>query len=187
MAVSAFISWGCVTFRSPSINIDWHSKLQPEASVFNTPICLMSFQNLSVVRCPFGKPCVTGLHRGLPTTAEFAPGGYQPLQNLHQEVTNHCRICTWGLPTTAEFVPGGYQPLQNLHLGVTNHCRICTWGLRTTADSPVVSNFGVYLITHANKCTYILFKNSKIYIKQLKRSYMFRSHYHPQGAYTVPC
>ena len=33
----------------------------------------------------------------------------------------------------------------------------------------------------------MLYKKSKIYIKTFKRSYMFRSHDHPHGAYTVPC
>ena len=39
----------------------------------------------------------------------------------------------------------------------------------------------VYLITHTNKCTYIVFKNLKFTLKHLKRSYMFRSYDHPLG------
>ena len=41
--------------------------------------------------------------------------------------------------------------------------------------------------THQHMQLYILFKKSKIDMKHLKRSYMFRSHDHPQGAYIVPC
>jgi len=45
-----------------------------------------------------------------------------------------------------------------------------------------------YLITHTNTCTHIYYLRSpKFTIKHLKRSYMFRSHDHPQGAYIVPC
>jgi len=48
----------------------------------------------------------------------------------------------------------------------------------------------VYLITQTNTCTYVYIyylRSLKFTLKHLKRSYMFRSHYHPQGAYTVPC
>ena len=34
---------------------------------------------------------------------------------------------------------------------------------------------------------HIFFNNLKLTLKHLKRSYMFRSYDHPQGAYTVPC
>ena len=40
---------------------------------------------------------------------------------------------------------------------------------------------------HTNKCTYIVFNKLKFILKHLKRSYMFRSHDHHQGAYCVPC
>jgi len=43
-----------------------------------------------------------------------------------------------------------------------------------------------YLITHSNICAYYL-RNIKFTLKHLKRSYIFRSHDHPQGAYIVPC
>jgi len=39
---------------------------------------------------------------------------------------------------------------------------------------------------HTKKCTYIGFNNLKFTLKRLKRSYMFRSYDHPQGAYFVP-
>jgi len=56
----------------------------------------------------------------------------------------------------------------------------------------------MYLITHTNTYThthththtyiYIYYLRSlKFTLKRLKRSYMFRSHDHPQGAYIVPC
>ena len=46
----------------------------------------------------------------------------------------------------------------------------------------------VYLITHTNTCTYIYYLRSlKFALEHLKRSYMFRSHDHRQGAYFVPC
>jgi hypothetical protein len=46
----------------------------------------------------------------------------------------------------------------------------------------------VYLITHTNKYTYIRYLRSlKFTLKHSKRSYMFRSHDHPHGAYFVPC
>jgi len=48
-------------------------------------------------------------------------------------------------------------------------------------------HFVVYVITHTNKCTYTVFNNLKFILKYLKRSYMFRSYDHPQGAYFVPC
>ena len=45
-----------------------------------------------------------------------------------------------------------------------------------------------YLITHTNTCTYAYYLRSlKFTLKHLKRSYMFRSYDHPQGAYIVPC
>ena len=34
---------------------------------------------------------------------------------------------------------------------------------------------------------YIVFNNLKFTLKPLKRSYMFQSYDHPQGAYFVPC
>jgi len=50
------------------------------------------------------------------------------------------------------------------------------------------------LITHTNTCIYIYIyiyiyylRRLKFTLKHLKRSYMFRSHDHPQGAYIVPC
>jgi len=48
---------------------------------------------------------------------------------------------------------------------------------------------GDYLITqpaHAYIYIYIL-RSLKFTLKYLKRSYVFRSHDHPQGAYIVPC
>jgi len=46
----------------------------------------------------------------------------------------------------------------------------------------------VYLITHTNTCAYIYnLRSLKFTLKHLKRSYMFRSHDNPQGAYIVPC
>ena len=48
----------------------------------------------------------------------------------------------------------------------------------------------IYLITHTNTCTYIYIyylRSLKFTLKHLKRSYMFRSHNHPQGAYIVLC
>jgi len=48
----------------------------------------------------------------------------------------------------------------------------------------------VYLINHTNTCMYIYIyylKSLKFTLKDLKRTYMFRSHDHPQGAYIVPC
>ena len=49
-------------------------------------------------------------------------------------------------------------------------------------------NVGLTLFKqHTNKCTYIVFNNLKFSLKHLKRSYMFRSYDHPQGAYFVPC
>jgi len=45
-----------------------------------------------------------------------------------------------------------------------------------------------YLITHTNTCTHIYYLRSlKFTLKHLKRSYVFRSHDHPQGTYIVPC
>jgi len=45
-----------------------------------------------------------------------------------------------------------------------------------------------YLITLTNTCIYIYnLKSIKFTLKHLKRSYMFRSHDHPQGAHIVPC
>jgi len=41
-------------------------------------------------------------------------------------------------------------------------------------------------ITHTNTCIYIKLRGLKFTLKHLKRSYMFRSHDHPQGAYIVP-
>jgi len=40
-------------------------------------------------------------------------------------------------------------------------------------------------VTH-HKCTYIVFNKLKCTLKHLKRSHMFRSYNHPQGAYFVP-
>ena len=52
----------------------------------------------------------------------------------------------------------------------------------------------VYLITHTDTHThthiYIYIYNLrslKFTLQHLKRSYMFRSHDHPQGAYIIPC
>jgi len=47
----------------------------------------------------------------------------------------------------------------------------------------------VYLInTQTNAHIYIYYLiNLKFTLKHLKRSYMFRSHDHPHGAYIVPC
>ena len=51
-----------------------------------------------------------------------------------------------------------------------------------------MKTFFNYLITHASTCTYISYlRSAKFTIKHLKRSYMFQSHNHPQGAYIVPC
>jgi len=44
----------------------------------------------------------------------------------------------------------------------------------------------IYIYIHIYVNVYVLFKTSKIHIKHLKRSYMFRSHDHPQEAYIVP-
>jgi len=44
----------------------------------------------------------------------------------------------------------------------------------------------IYLINTPTNAHYS-FSDLKFTLKHLKRSYMFRSHDHPQGAYTVPC
>jgi len=44
-----------------------------------------------------------------------------------------------------------------------------------------------FSLSNINKCTYIVFNNLKFASKHLKRSNMFRSYDHPQGAYFVPC
>ena len=47
-----------------------------------------------------------------------------------------------------------------------------------------------YLITRTHTHTYVYVYNLislKFTLKHLKRSYMMRSHDHPQGAYIVPC
>ena len=41
--------------------------------------------------------------------------------------------------------------------------------------------------THTHTHTYVVFNNLKFTLKHLKRSYMFRSYDHPQGAYFVSC
>jgi len=44
----------------------------------------------------------------------------------------------------------------------------------------------IYLInTQTN--AHIFIDDLKFTLEHLKRSYMFRSHHHPQGAYIVPC
>ena len=52
----------------------------------------------------------------------------------------------------------------------------------------------IYLITHTHQHTHIYIyiyiyhlRSLKFTLKHLKRSYMFRSHDHLQGAYSVPC
>jgi len=56
----------------------------------------------------------------------------------------------------------------------------------------VCKQVSINLITHTNTCTHIYIyiyylRSPKFTLKHLKRSYMFRSHDHPQGAYIVPC
>jgi len=68
------------------------------------------------------------------------------------------------------------------------------------AIGPTISNlrkFSLFLSFHRAFCrffnhthqhTHIYYLRSlKFTLKHLKRSYMFRSHDHPQGAYIVPC
>ena len=42
-------------------------------------------------------------------------------------------------------------------------------------------------VTHQQMHTHMIFNYLKFTLKPLKRSYMFRSHDHPQGAYFVSC
>ena len=48
-------------------------------------------------------------------------------------------------------------------------------------------HFVVYLINTPTNAHIWTFNNLKFTLKYLKRSYMFRSYDHPQGAYTVSC
>ena len=77
----------------------------------------------------------------------------------------------------------------NQKLTVSIH-KICV-----TATQKSNSTAIIYLITHTNTCTYThthtyiyiyYLRSLKFTLKHLKCSYMFRSHDHPQGAYTVP-
>jgi len=46
----------------------------------------------------------------------------------------------------------------------------------------------VFNYTHQHMHIYVYYLRSlKFTLKHLKRSYMFQSHNHPQGAYIVPC
>jgi len=54
----------------------------------------------------------------------------------------------------------------------------------------IYRNVFEYLITHTNTFIYIYIyylRSLKFTLKHLKRSYMFRSYDHPQGAYIVLC
>ena len=61
-------------------------------------------------------------------------------------------------------------------------------GLESRCVGRVCGAHTTYAAAHTNKCTYICYLiNIKFTLKHLKRSYMFHSHDHPQGAYIVPC
>jgi len=50
------------------------------------------------------------------------------------------------------------------------------------------TNTRTHTHTHTHTHIYIYaLRSLKFTLKHLKRSYMFRSHDHPQGAYIVPC
>jgi len=51
----------------------------------------------------------------------------------------------------------------------------------------VERRFETDIYMHTKKCTCVVFNNLKFALKHLKRSDMFRSYDHPQGAYFVPC
>jgi len=53
--------------------------------------------------------------------------------------------------------------------------------------SNTTTNARTHTHTRTNIYKYIVFNNLKFTFKHLKRSYMFRSYHHPQGAYSVPC
>jgi len=69
---------------------------------------------------------------------------------------------------------------------------------QTTSQQGVYETYIHYLITHNNTCTHthththkrihiFNLRSLKCILKHLKRSYMSRSHDHPQRAYFVPC
>jgi len=97
----------------------------------------------------------------------------------------------WDIPVVLHTVLNKYQYVKNNWsvYGKINHTYSSCFH-RFTVHSVD------YLITRINTCThahthtyiYIYYLRSlKFTLKHLKRSYMFRSHDHPQGAYTVPC
>ena len=86
-----------------------------------------------------------------------------------------CLVVVWSV-TPCVFRPGC----------TVQQCTWCISNNRDTLSSPLHRAFCSLFKQHTNKCTYIVFNNLKFTLKHLKRSYIFRSYDHPQGAYFVP-
>jgi hypothetical protein len=66
---------------------------------------------------------------------------------------------------------------------VVSECRL----VHVVPVGPVTGSLLLYYLINTPKMNIYSFNNLKFTLKYLKRCYMFRSHDHPQGAYTVPC
>jgi hypothetical protein len=102
----------------------------------------------------------------------------------------HCRCLRFGILIPVDIKILVFQDIMVCGSidGYSEEPSCSSFGTEQMASQKIVIIVLVYLITHTNTCTYIYYLRSlKFTLKHLKRSYMFRSHDNPPGAYTVPC
>jgi len=65
---------------------------------------------------------------------------------------------------------------------------MCFYRITVHSVDYLITHTHTHTHTHTDTHTHIYYLRSlKFTLKHLKRSYMFRSHYNPQGAYIVRC
>ena len=109
----------------------------------------------------------------------------------HQDVLEISYVCLCLFSTGYSMVQqnNGWKWIQTgiiTSRKISTNLRIKNHKLR--CEFLINKNSSAYLITHTTTCINIYnLRSLKFKLKHLKRTYMFRSHDHPQGAHIVPC
>ena len=174
-------SWGTTSFSKRTLFRGVIYGRKPSWRDFRHQFCLKRLSKTKTKAC-FKKAglCTFSRHGDMPNKRHhataiviFTPRQRQDIRpNLCTIFTTNCiPFCPWSNIFTFLFVKSRVYNIIKFITLLQSFLRDCKWLLKQ----------------HTNKFTYIVFNNLKFTLKHLKRSYMFRSYDHPQGAYFVSC
>ena len=165
-----------------------------------TPWCRVLLEKLTGLQLVKKFPAFHGTRRfitALTSVRHLSISWASPIQSIYPHPTSwrsvlilstHLRL---GLPSG--LLPSGF-PTKTLYTPLSSPIRATCPAQLILLDFITRTILGEEYKSFSSSLCHILrspvtssFNNLKITLKHLKRSYMFRSYDHPQGAYFVPC